>query len=182
MGLALDMICPDHGIIWRRDPMKIINCYVEWAEQKPTRKAVVVYDTMWHSTEAMARALTESLKHYGVYAKMMHLRSCHRSDIITEIHNAGAVLVGSPTLNNGLFPTVADFLCYMKGLRPANKVAGVFGSHGWSGEAVKLIRQELEAAKCQVIDPPVKSVFAPDDEVISACDDLARRVADALPE
>jgi flavorubredoxin len=89
MGLAIDMICPDHGIIWREDPSKIINAYVEWSTQKPKRKAVVIYDTMWHSTEIMAEAIVAALGEEGVDAKPMHLRNCHRSDIITEVLDAG---------------------------------------------------------------------------------------------
>ena len=112
MGLALDMVCPDHGIIWRKDPSKIINAYVEWSQQKPKRKALVIYDTMWHSTETMAEAIVAALGEEGVDAKPLHLRTNHRSDIMTEVLDAGAIIVGSPTLNNGLFPTVNDFLSY----------------------------------------------------------------------
>lgn len=181
MNLAVDIICPDHGIMWRKDPGAIINKYAEWAEQKPTRKAVVVFDTMWHSTEKMAETIVETLGQEGVDARLMRLRSCHRSDIITEIHEAGAVIVGSPTLNNNMFPTVADFLCYMKGLRPRNKVAAAFGSYGWSGESVAHITKELEAMKFQVVEPGVKSLFVPDDDALEACRELARQVAKALP-
>lgn len=181
MELPLDFICPDHGIIWRKDPGRIINTYVQWAKQEPRRKAVVIYDTMWHSTELMAEAIVEALGEAGVEAKLMHARSCHRSDIITELHDAGAILVGSPTLNNGMFPTIADVLCYMKGLKPQNKVAAAFGSHGWSGEATKLVQAELEGMKFKIIDPAVKSEFVPFDEALAACRDLARKVADSLP-
>ena len=182
MGLALDMICPDHGILWRKDPMKIINAYVAWSEQKPERKAMVVYDTMWHSTEKMAEAIVEALGQEGVDAKPMHLRSCHRSDIMTEVLDAGAVIVGSPTLNNGLFPTVSDFLTYMKGLKPINKVGAAFGSYGWSGEAVKLINKELEEMKFKVVDPGLKIQYVPDGKGIEACHELGKTIARALPE
>jgi flavorubredoxin len=182
MGLALNMICPDHGIIWRKDPAKIISKYVEWSLQEPKRKAIVVYDTMWHSTETMAGAIVESLAQGGVNARPMHLRSCHRSDILTEVVDAGAIVVGSPTLNNGLFPTVSDFLTYLKGLRPQAKVAAAFGSFGWSGEAVKLINQELEEMKFTVIDPGVRVNYIPDDQGIAACRELGRKIAAALPE
>ncbi|MBU2498606.1 MAG: flavodoxin domain-containing protein [Proteobacteria bacterium] len=182
MGLALDMICPDHGIIWRKDPLKIINAYVEWSEQKPKRKALVVYDTMWHSTEKMAEAIVEALGQEGVDASPMHLRSWHRSDIITEVVDAGAIIVGSPTLNNGLFPTVSDFLTYLKGLKPINKVGAAFGSYGWSGEAVKLINEEFEKMKFKVIDPGLKALYVPDEKGIEACHELGRKIAKALPE
>ncbi len=181
MGLVLDMICPDHGIMWRKDPTKIVSKYVEWSLQKPKRKALVIYDTMWHSTQAMAEAIVESLGGEGVNARPMHLRSCHRSDIITEVVDAGAIVVGSPTLNNGLFPTVSDFLTYLKGLRPNAKVAAAFGSFGWSGEAVKLINQELEEMKFTVVDPGLKIHYVPDDRGIAACHELGRKIAGALP-
>jgi len=169
MGLEIDMICPDHGIIWRKDPAKIIKAYVDWATQKPKRKALVIYDTMWHSTEKMGNAIVDALGEEGVDAKPMHLRNCHRSDIITEVLDAGAIIVGSPTLNNGLFPTVADFLTYMKGLKPLNKIGVAFGSYGWSGESVKLINKELEEIKFEIVDPGVKVQYVPDDKGIEAC-------------
>jgi flavorubredoxin len=181
MGLALDMICPDHGILWRKDPSRIINAYVEWSEQKPKRKAVVVYDTMWHSTEKMAEAIVETLAESGVDARPMHLRSWHRSDIMTEILDAGAVIVGSPTMNNGIFPTVADFLTYMKGLKPKDKIGAAFGSYGWSGEGVKLIEKDLEAMKVRLIDAGVRAQYVPDDQGLEACRDLARKIAAELP-
>jgi flavorubredoxin len=181
MGLSLDMICPDHGIIWRKDPMKIIKAYVEWSEQKARRKALVIYDTMWHSTEKMAEAIVETLGHEGVDAKPMHLRSWHRSDVMTECLDAGAVLVGTPTLNNGLFPTVSDFLTYLKGLKPINKVGAAFGSYGWSGEGVKLITKELEEMKFKVIDPGLRVQYVPDPHGIEACRELARKIAAELP-
>ena len=181
LGLELDMICPDHGIMWRQDPAKIISAYVEWSLQKPKRKAVVAYDTMWHSTEKMAEAIVAALGEEGVEAKPMNLRACHRSDVMTEVLDAGAVIVGSPTLNNGLFPTVSDFLTYMKGLKPKNKIGAAFGSYGWSGEAVKLINNELEAMKFELVDPGLKIQYVPDDKGIEASYQLGKKIAQALP-
>jgi flavorubredoxin len=148
----------------------------------PTRKAVVIYDTMWHSTETMAETIANALIEEGVNAKPMHLRNCHRSDIITEVLDAGAVLVGSPTLNNNIFPTVADFLTYMKGLKPQNKISAPFGSYGWSGESVKLITKELEEMKFDVVDPGVRLQYRPDAEGLGACAALGKKIAQALPE
>jgi flavorubredoxin len=181
MGLTLDMICPDHGIIWRQDPAKIINAYVKWSTQTPKRKAVVVYDTMWHSTETMAKAIVEALGQESVDVRPMHLRQCDRSDIMTEVLDAGAVIVGSPTLNNGLFPTVSDFLTYIKGLRPKNKIGAAFGSYGWSGEAVKLINKQMEEMKFELIHPGVKIQYVPDKQGIEACCQLGKKIAGGLP-
>ncbi len=181
MGLEIDMICPDHGIIWRENPMKIIHAYVEWSQQKPKRKALIIYDTMWHSTEAMANAIAEGLHEKEVEANPMHLRSWHRSDVMTEVLDAGAIIVGSPTLNNGLFPTVSDFLTYMKGLKPKNKIGAAFGSYGWSGESIQLISKELEVMKFKVIDPGMKIQYVPNSEGLEACREFGRRIAQHLP-
>ena len=180
MNLDIQTICPDHGIIWRKDPLKIIQAYVEWSRQEPKKKAIVVYDSMWHSTQKMAETIVNGLISEGIEACPMHLRSFHRSDIITEILDAGAIIVGSPTLNNGLYPTVSDFLTYLKGLKPRKKLAAAFGSYGWSGEAVKLINQELEAMKMDLIDGGLKIQFVPDDQGLAAAFQLGQRIGQAL--
>ena len=180
LGLEIDMICPDHGIIWRKDPGRIINAYAKWASQEPEQKAVVVYDTMWHSTETMAEEVVQGIVDEGVIARPIHIRSSHRSEIMTEVLDAAAVVVGSPTFNNQLFPTVSDFLTYMKGLKPKNKIGAAFGSYGWSGESVKLINQELEAMKFDIIDPGVKIQYIPNQDGKNACYELGRKIGKAI--
>ncbi|OGP59807.1 MAG: MBL fold metallo-hydrolase [Deltaproteobacteria bacterium RBG_13_49_15] len=180
MDIKINMICPDHGIIWRRDPGKIIRAYAEWSEQKPKAKALVIYDTMWQSTEKMAIAITEGLIGEGIETMPMHLRKRHRSDVMTEVLEAGAVVVGSPTLNNGLFPTVSDFLTYMKGLKPKNKIGQAFGSYGWSGESAKLVQEELEAMKFEIFEPGLRIQYVPEQEGIEACFSLGRRIGSRL--
>ena len=180
LGLEIDMICPDHGIIWRKDPGRIINAYAKWSSQEPEQKAVVVYDTMWHSTETMAEEIVQGIVEEGVIARPMHIRSSHRSEIMTEVLDAAAVIVGSPTLNNQLFPTVSDFLTYMKGLKPKNKIGAAFGSYGWSGESVTLINQELEAMKFDIIDPGIKIQYVPDKNGKNACLEFGRKIGKAI--
>jgi flavorubredoxin len=180
LGLEIDMICPDHGIIWRKDPGKIISAYAKWANQESEKKAVIIYDTMWQSTEQMAEAIASGLYKEGVNVRPMHLRKCHRSDIMTEVIDARAVIMGSPTLNNGPFPTISDFLTYMKGLKPKNKIGAAFGSYGWSGEAVKLISNELEAMKFDLVDPGIKIQYVPDQEDLNACIEFGKKIGQAV--
>jgi len=182
MGLEFKMICPDHGVLWRGDPLRIVQAYAEWSHQRPARKAIVVYDTMWHSTERMAEAVVAGLAAEGVPAVPIHVRSSHRSEIMTEAMEAGAIVFGSPTLNNQMFPTVADVLTYMKGLKPKNKVGAAFGSYGWSGEAVKLVAQELEAMGFDMVEPGVRLPYVPDADGRAACFELGRSVAARLLE
>ena len=182
MGLPIDMICPDHGIIWRKDPGRIISAYEAWCRQAPAKKAVVIYDTMWHSTQKMAEAVVDGIVAEGVPAVPIHIRSSHRSEIMTEVMDAGAVVVGSPTLNNNLFPTVADVLTYIKGLKPLNKIGAAFGSYGWSGEAVKQITEVLTSMNMDIVAPGVRVHYVPDGEAIAQCEALGRSVARALIE
>ena len=180
IGLKIDMIAPDHGLIWRKNPQKILEQYDVWSQQKSKVKALVIYDTMWHSTEMMAKAIVEGLVSQGVSAQLFDLSSNHRSDIITEVLDAGALIIGSSTLNNGMLPRMADLLHYMKGLRPAKKIGVAFGSYGWSGEAVKLITTALEEMKFEVLDPGIKVQYVPQDDDLKRCVDLGRKVARSL--
>jgi len=182
MNLKIDMICPDHGIIWRDNPSKIIQAYDTWSKQEPAKKAVVIFDSMWESTTKMARAITSGIESEEVNVRLMNTRKWHRSDIMTEILDAGAIAVGSPTLNNGIFPVIADVMTYVKGLRPKNKIAAAFGSYGWSGEAVKIINQEFAEMKFDVIDEGVRVQYVPEEEDLNKCFDLGAKLAKALKE
>jgi len=180
LGLQINMICPDHGIIWRKNPGGILAAYERWSRQEPEKKAVVIYDTMWHSTETMAEKIMQGIADEGVDVRPLNLRNRHRSDVMTEVMDSKAVVVGSPTLNNNLYPTVSDFLTYMKGLKPKNKIGAAFGSYGWSGESVSLIRDELEKMKFEIMDPGIKIQYVPDSDGINACIEFGRKIGKAI--
>jgi flavorubredoxin len=180
LGLDIDMIAPDHGLIWRSHPVKIVKAYDDWSRQKSKHKAVVIYDTMWHSTEKMAKSIADGLSEEGVSVKMFNLRVSHRSEVMTEILDAKAILVGSSTLNNGMLPRVADILCYIKGLKPTNKIGAAFGSFGWSGEAVAAIGKALEEMKVELVDPGLRIKFVPNEDSLKQCMELGQKVGRAL--
>ncbi|KPJ52640.1 MAG: lactamase, partial [Dehalococcoidia bacterium DG_18] len=176
-GLEINMIAPSHGIIWRSHPETIISAYGAWGKGESKSKGLVVYDTMWGSTEKMAQALAEGIASEGVEVKLYNLTKSDKSDIIKEVLDARAILVGSPTLNNGMFPTVAGFLCYLKGLKPKGKLGAAFGSHGWAGGAVKAIEQELGQAGVEVLDSDLAFKFVPDKDEIKKCIDFGKMIA-----
>lgn len=182
LGIDIKIIAPDHGPIWRKDLNKILELYSKWASQKPTNKAVIVYDTMWQSTAKMAQAISEGLTSGGTHTIVMPLKSAHRSDIVTEILDAGALLVGSPTMNNNLFPTIADTLTYLKGLKPRNLMGAAFGSYGWSGEAVNHINDILKAMKVDIIAEGLKVKYVPDKSALEKCHSLGAQIAKKLQE
>ncbi len=180
LGLEINMIAPDHGLIWRTSPDKIIAAYDKWSKQEPLDKAVIIYDTMWHSTEQMARAIYDGLLSHGVNVKLMNLRVNHRSDVMTELLDAKAVIFGSPTLNNGILPRLADILAYIKGLKPKNKIGAAFGSFGWSGEAVGVLNKAMEDMKIEVIDPGVKVKNVPTEDQLKECYALGSKIGQAI--
>jgi len=151
-GLKIDTIAPSHGIIWRSHIDSIVKAYASWGKGETKQKVLVIYDTMWKSTEKMAHALEEVL-------------------------DARVILIGSPTLNNGMFPTVAGFLCYLKGLKPKGKLGAAFGSHGWAGGALKAIEQELGQAGIEVVDCGLSFKFVPDKDEINKCVDFGKTIA-----
>ena len=181
MGLEIDMIAPDHGVIWRKSPETIINAYDKWSRQETIDKAVIIYDTMWHSTEKMAKAIESGLFEEGIHhIKMLHARKNHRSDIMTEILDAKAIILGSPTLNNNIMPAMADVLTYMKGLRPKDKIGAAFGSFGWSGESVKHLTNYMEEMGFDIIGDGIKIKNVPTHDTLKNCVELGRTIAKAI--
>jgi flavorubredoxin len=180
MGLEIETICPDHGLLFRGDDCAwAMEKYQEYAEQKPKNKAVIVYDTMWHSTEKMAEAVASGLADEGVSVRIMCMKNNHHSDVMAEVFDAAAVVVGSPTHNNGILPLMADMLTYMKGLRPQNKIGSAVGSFGWSGECVKILTKWLEDMSMELVDP-VKNQYVPDHEVLGKCYEQGKQIAAAI--
>jgi len=164
-ALPIDIICPSHGICWRKDISVILEKYTKWsAGEIEENSVIIIYDTMWESTEKIAIALYQEIEYRGISVKRFNLTYSDYSDVITEAMKAKAILVGSPTLNMGLFPTVAEYLCYQKGLKPMNKIGLAFGSYGWSKGAVKEIIEQLKATRIDVLDESIEIKFVPKPE------------------
>jgi flavorubredoxin len=128
--VEVDMIGPSHGVIWRENPGQIVEKYSKWASGEAKNKVLIIYDTMWQSTEKLALALTSGLADRGIEVRPFHLSKDEWGEIIKEVLDAKVLLIGSPTLNNQMFPTVAGFLNLLIGLKPQGKIAAAFGSYG----------------------------------------------------
>ncbi|MFA5055628.1 MAG: flavodoxin domain-containing protein [Dehalococcoidia bacterium] len=176
-GIPIDMIAPSHGIIWRSHIKDIVDSYVKWGRGETAARALVIYDTMWGSTQKMANAIVKGLMEEGIDTKLFNLTASDKSDVIKEVLEAKALIIGSPTLNNGMFPSVAEFLCYLKGLKPKNKIGAAFGSHGWGGGGVKAVQQEMEQAGIELVDSKLAFKFVPDEGEIQKCVDFGREIA-----
>ncbi|KYK27311.1 MBL fold metallo-hydrolase [Thermoplasmatales archaeon SG8-52-1] len=154
-GLDIDMIAPSHGIIWRSLIPKILEEYKKWAKYQTEKKALIIYDSMWGSTEKIAYYLREGIEDSEVPVTLRSLKNTHISDIITDVLTSKMILIGSPTLNNTMLPTMGAFLTYLKGLRPKDRIGFVFGSYGWGGQAVGEIEKILKDLSW---DMPMESI------------------------
>ena len=180
MGIPIDIIAPSHGIIWRKDPSKIINAYLNWSSGAAKQKAVVVFDTMWGSTDKMARAIADGLTSGGIEVKLLKLRATDNTDVVTEILDAKMVVVGSPTLNNQMFPSLGSFLTYITGLKPKGKIWGFFGSYGWGGGAVRDMTEMAKKAGFEVYESNVEVKYVPDKEDLKKCFDFGQKIAQKI--
>jgi flavorubredoxin len=175
-GLDIKMLATSHGIIWRKDLGKIISAYLSWAKGESKEKVVIVYDTMWGSTQIMAEAIVDGIASEGVEVSPYRLADSDRSEIMRDVLDARAVVVGSPTLNNGMFPSIADFVTYMRGLRPKGKIGGAFGSFGWGGGAVKAMRENLESAGLEMIFEDLEMRYVPKEHEKLKCFEYGRSI------
>ena len=176
-GLKIDTICPSHGIIWTKHIPDILALYKSWVNNEYDDTAAIVYDTMWHSTEAMAHAIESAFLACGLKPRLYNLHFCHNSDIIADAMTAKYIAVGSPTLNNNMMPSVASFLTYFKGLNGNKKKYIAFGSYGWGGQSPDQVFEALKSPKCEALLPAVKQAYKPSREEL---DKLAADVTAAV--
>jgi anaerobic nitric oxide reductase flavorubredoxin len=180
LKLPVSMIAPSHGIIWRQEPVQIVKKYQEWAAQVPEKTAVIIYDSMWDGTRHMAEAIGEGLAAEGIPYKTFFIPTSDINDVITEVFKARAVIIGSPTFNQGLLPTIAPILEELKGLKFQNKIGAAFGCYGWSGEAVKIIEEHLAACKIPTVADGVRAKWQPRADDLARCRELGSTVASAV--
>jgi len=177
-GLNIEMIAPSHGVIWRTYLPKILESYQKWANNETEKRALIVYDTMWGSTSKIADSLQEGLGKEGIPVTMRSLKTNHISDILTDVLFSRAILVGSPTLNQGVLPTVGAFLTYLKGLRPKKRMGFAFGSYGWGGQAIREMETVMRNLSWGMPLPSINIQYLPDEEEL----DKVRKAGQKLGE
>ena len=172
-GLEFKLIATGHGVIWRTHIDKILDLYRRWSSGTVDERAVVVFDSMWHSTEILARTIAEAFAQRKIPAAFYDLKATPMSDIVTDIFTSKYLAVGSPTINNQMMPTVAAFLCYLKGLRPVNHKAFAFGSYGWGGQSIAQVEDELKAAGCEILLDKIRVANLP---TVEQLDDITGKI------
>ena len=184
MNLKIDLVAPSHGIIWRENIGLIMDLYAKWANNYQEDQITLIYDTMWQSTRKMAEAIAEGIRQASpnTTIKILNAVKNDKNDILVEVFKSKAILVGSPTINNGFSYAIAGILEMIKGLKFKNKKAASFGSYGWSGEAAKLIREFLEESKFAIVNDGIRVNWAPDQETIEQLREYGRKFVEEIAE
>jgi len=179
MGLPMEMIAPSHGLIWRTDPMQIVNLYAAWAEAYRENQVTLIYDTMWKGTQALAHAISQGVKAADPSVRVLvcNAGNTDKNDIITEVFRSKAVAVGSPTVNNGILSTMAAILTLIEEMKFKGKKAAVFGCYGWSGESPRILHQWMKKAGFDVMDEGIRYKWHPDDAGLTAAFEYGRKFA-----
>ena len=177
MNIPIKMIAPSHGIIWRRDPGKIVNAYLHWAKNETRPEVVIVYETMWGATEKMAKKIADGIKEAGITAKLFDINKSDRTDIITEMLEAKGYIIGSSTHDNDMLPSIGGFMIFFKGLKPKNRIAAVFGSYGWAGGAVKNIEDIIKETKIDLAQESIAVQYVPDENELKKCYEFGKEFA-----
>lgn len=171
MNLPISMICPSHGLIWKENPRQIVEKYLEWSDNYQEDQITIVYDTMWNDTKKMAEAIALGIQNVDekVTIKLMNTAKEDKTEVLTEVFKSKMIVVGSPTVNNGYLYSIAGILEMIKGMKLKKKKAVAFGSYGWSGEAVKLITEELKSAGFEILNEGLRVMWTPDEEKKQEC-------------
>ncbi|MDF2838886.1 MAG: anaerobic nitric oxide reductase flavorubredoxin, partial [Evtepia sp.] len=179
LNLQVDMIATSHGIIWRENPLQIIEKYTQWANDYQENQITIVYDTMWNGTKVLAEQIAEGieLEDPTVVVKVYNIAKHDENDIITEVFKSKAVMIGSPTYSNGILHSVAGFISLMQSLKFKNKKFAAFGCYGWSGESVKVMNELMENAGFQMMDEGYKNLWNPDQDATRSAIEYGKRIA-----
>jgi flavorubredoxin len=182
LNLTIDIICPSHGVVWRDNPMQIVNKYTEWVKDYQENQITIIYDTMWDGTRKLAEAIAEGIKQAdpAVNIKLYNTGRKDKNDILTEIFQSKAILVGSPTVNNGVLSSIAGIMEEIRGLQFKNKKAAAFGTYGWSEKSVKMIGQLLNDAGFEVVNDGYKVSWNPDEVTLDGAVEFGKSFVKTL--
>ena len=171
LKIEIDMICTSHGVIWRDNPIQIIQKYIEWCQDYQENQITLLYDTMWQGTRRMAEAIIKGIREVDkeVNVKLLSTSKYDKNDILTEVFKSKAILVGSPTIGRGILSSIAEIMEMIKGLRFKNKKASSFGCYGWSGESVKVLKEFLEESGFLIVNDGIKVLWNPNKEALEKC-------------
>ena len=176
LNIPIDMIAPSHGVIWRDNPLQIVEKYAQWAKEYQEDQLTIVYDTMWEGTTKIAHAIAKqaSIVSPDTVVKVFNIAKTDKNEIMTEVFKSRAIAVGSPTASGSILCSVAGWLHFLKSLKFKNKKAAVFGCFGWSGEGNKVLTEMLTSAGFEVVEETIRSQWNPEKEDLDKSEAIAK--------
>ena len=182
LKIPIDIIATSHGVIWRDNPIQIVEKYIDWSNDYQENQITIMYDTMWQGTRRMADSIAKGIREVDteINVKIFNIAKTDKNDIITDIFKSKAILVGSPTIGKGILSSVAEIMEMIKGLRFKNKRAAAFGCYGWSGESIKVLTEHLEKSGFSIINDGIRAMWNPDDESIAKCVEFGKKIAEII--
>lgn len=180
MALPIRMIATSHGLSWRKDPGKIIEAYKQWAANETKPKIVIAYETMWGATAKMAQKIAEGIQDAGVPYEVYDMAQADRTEVIYNMFDARAYIIGSSNHDSGILPNMVSFMEFLKGLQPKNRIGCAFGSYGWSGLAIKKLETVLKEAGVMIIQPALSIQYVPDKAQQVICYEFGKKVAELV--
>ncbi len=182
LNVPVNMICTSHGVIWREDPLQIVNKYMEWSKDYQENRLTIIYDTMWNGTRRMAEAITKGIKDVNkdVEVILHNTAKTDKNEVITDVFRSKAILVGSPTINGGYLHSIAGILETIRGLKFKKKKAAAFGTYGWSGEQVKMITEDLDKAGFEIMNDGIRILWNPTDDALKECYEYGKNIGNAI--
>ncbi len=182
MDVPVNMICPSHGIIWRQDPLQIVNKYLQWSQAYQEDQITIVYDTMWNGTRRMAEAIAAGVRQAdgNTNVKLYNAAKTDKNDVLSQIFKSKAIVVGSPTVNRSILASMVALMDMAKGLAFKNKKAAAFGTYGWSGESVQLLTARLKDAGFQVVNDGIREAWNPDSDGLARCQQFGQQFVGQL--
>ena len=169
LNLPIDIIAPSHGVIWRKEPLQIVEQYYKWATHSPPNNVVIIYNSMWGATHKMAEFIGKGIGEAGLSYKIYNIATADRNDVLAEVFKSKGILLGSSTVNNGLLTSLMPLLEDLIGLKFTNRVGAAFGSYGWSGESTSVLNEYLQKAKIKVMNEGLKFKYMPDEQDLEQC-------------
>ncbi|MCR4391382.1 MAG: FprA family A-type flavoprotein [Candidatus Acetothermia bacterium] len=178
-ALPIEVIAPSHGLVWRKDPQRIVELYVRLAQMEGEPAVTVVYGSMYDHTRRMADAVARGVTAAGLPVSVIDAARVHPSFVLAEVWRRRGLILGSPTYDTGIFPAVEHALRLIARKRLANRVVGLFGSSGWQGGAVRKMAEEVAKLGWELVDK-LEFKGAPVREDLAQGEELGRRVAERV--
>ena len=180
MNVPVDIICTSHGVCWRDNPQQILDKYAEFAAGYQENQISIIYDTMYHGTQMLAESIVQGIciGDPTVNVKIFSAANTDISDLILEIFKSKAIMIGSPTVHNGVLYTIAGLLEFINGMKFKNKKAASFGAYGWRDLSSKLIGNKLKEAGFEMIMEPISANWRPDSSLLEHAVEYGKEFAE----